>query len=128
AEAWSGRAAVGHDGKSPGQLAGAVAGHDPPCTAGYRKGGAMNAKTVAKNYACLTPEERFRLILAAGGGGDDAARGPLPRGAGRADHAVHVRPRALRLRLYRASPADVHRIAGSGRPLYRRLRPVRRRP
>jgi hypothetical protein len=32
----------------------------------------MNAKTIAKNYDCLTPEERFRLILAAGARGDEA--------------------------------------------------------
>src|SRR5262245_30812910 len=34
----------------------------------------MNANPVAKNYALLTPEERFRLILAARGRGDDPER------------------------------------------------------
>lgn len=37
----------------------------------------MNTNAVAKNYACLTPEERFRLILAAGGRGDDAEQDRL---------------------------------------------------
>jgi hypothetical protein len=32
----------------------------------------MTLNTVAKHYASLTPEERFRLILAAGARGDDA--------------------------------------------------------
>jgi hypothetical protein len=32
----------------------------------------MNTKAIAKNYACLTPEERFRLMLAADARGDEA--------------------------------------------------------
>ena len=32
----------------------------------------MKAPPLAKNYDCLTPEERFRLILAASGRGDEA--------------------------------------------------------
>jgi hypothetical protein len=32
----------------------------------------MNTKGLAKHYDCLTPEERFRLILAAGARGDEA--------------------------------------------------------
>jgi len=31
----------------------------------------MNANAVAKHYGILTPEERFRLILAASGRGDE---------------------------------------------------------
>lgn len=34
----------------------------------------MNANAVAKHYAILTAEERFRLILAASGRGDAAER------------------------------------------------------
>src|SRR5262245_29894012 len=37
----------------------------------------MNANALARNYARLTPEERFRLILAAGGRGDEAERDRL---------------------------------------------------
>jgi hypothetical protein len=39
----------------------------------------MNANAVAKHYACLTPEERFRLILAASGRGDAVERDRLVR-------------------------------------------------
>jgi hypothetical protein len=39
----------------------------------------MNTNTIAKNYDTLTPEERFRLILAASGRGDDAERDRLAR-------------------------------------------------
>jgi hypothetical protein len=39
----------------------------------------MNANGVAKNYGRLTPEERFRLILAATGRGDEAERERLAR-------------------------------------------------
>jgi hypothetical protein len=42
----------------------------------------MNANAVVKNYGSLTPEERFRLILAASGRGDEAERDRLAR-AGR---------------------------------------------
>jgi hypothetical protein len=41
----------------------------------------MNANAIAKNYACLTPEERFRLILAAGGRGDAAEQDRLRQAA-----------------------------------------------
>jgi hypothetical protein len=37
----------------------------------------MKAPPLAKNYKCLTPEERFRLILAASGRGDEAERDRL---------------------------------------------------
>jgi len=52
----------------------------------------MNATAVVKHYYLLTPEERFRLILAASGRGDEAERGRLGRsGAAKAlsmpDHA-----------------------------------------
>jgi hypothetical protein len=39
----------------------------------------MNANAVAKNYGRLTSEERFRLILAASGRGDQAERDRLAR-------------------------------------------------
>jgi hypothetical protein len=42
----------------------------------------MNANTFIKDYSRLTPEERFRLILAASGRGDEAERDRLGR-AGR---------------------------------------------
>jgi hypothetical protein len=37
----------------------------------------MNTVNLARNYAVLTPEERFRLIVAAGGRGDDAEQSRL---------------------------------------------------
>jgi hypothetical protein len=37
----------------------------------------VNANAVARHYARLTPEERFRLILAAGGRGDEAEQNRL---------------------------------------------------
>jgi hypothetical protein len=43
----------------------------------------MNANAVARHYDRLTPEERFRLILAAGGRGDEAERDRLARAGGR---------------------------------------------
>jgi hypothetical protein len=43
----------------------------------------MNAKAVARHYGSLTPEERFRLILAAGGRGDEAERDRLANAAKR---------------------------------------------
>jgi hypothetical protein len=39
----------------------------------------MNAKAAARHYDCLTPEERFRLILAASGRGDAVERERLVR-------------------------------------------------
>lgn len=39
----------------------------------------MNANAVAKHYASLTPEERWRLMFAAGGRGDEAERERLLR-------------------------------------------------
>ncbi len=42
----------------------------------------MNANVLDRNYGTLTPEERFRLILAASGRGDEAEGGRLAR-AGR---------------------------------------------
>lgn len=41
----------------------------------------MNVNAVAKNYACLTPEERFRLIFSAGARADEAEQARL-RNAG----------------------------------------------
>jgi hypothetical protein len=43
----------------------------------------MNANAVAKNYAQLTPGERWRLILAASGRGDEAERDRLCNVGGR---------------------------------------------
>jgi hypothetical protein len=43
----------------------------------------MNPSALGRNYDKLTPEERFRLILAAGGRGDKAERDRLVRGADR---------------------------------------------
>ena len=39
----------------------------------------MRANQLTKNYDCLTPEERFRLILAASGRGDEVERDRLVR-------------------------------------------------
>jgi hypothetical protein len=54
----------------------------------------MNASAVAKNYTVLTPEERFRLILAASGRGDEVERDRLANAGGRLtlttrDHAPY---------------------------------------
>jgi hypothetical protein len=43
----------------------------------------MNAKTLAKHYASLTAEERFRLIGAAGARGEKAEQDRLAAAAGR---------------------------------------------
>jgi len=43
----------------------------------------MTAAAIARQYDRLTPEERFRLILVAGGRGDDAERERLVRASGR---------------------------------------------
>jgi hypothetical protein len=43
----------------------------------------MNANALARNYAVLTPEERFRLILAANTRGDEAERDRLVSAGGR---------------------------------------------
>jgi hypothetical protein len=43
----------------------------------------MKAPPLAKNYDCLTPEERFRLILAASGRGDEVERDRLGNAGGR---------------------------------------------
>jgi hypothetical protein len=43
----------------------------------------MNANAVARHYGSLTPEERFRLILAASGRGDEAERTRLVSAAPR---------------------------------------------
>jgi hypothetical protein len=43
----------------------------------------MNANAIAKGYTSLTPEERFRLILAASARGDDAEAGRLARAGAR---------------------------------------------
>jgi hypothetical protein len=55
----------------------------------------MKAPPLAKNYKCLTPEERFRLILAASGRGDEAERNQLVRTGDRIhlsmqDHAPYA--------------------------------------
>jgi hypothetical protein len=55
----------------------------------------MNASGLAKHYSGLTPEERFRLILAASGRGDEAERDRLIRAGGRItlsfrDHAPYA--------------------------------------
>jgi hypothetical protein len=42
----------------------------------------MSVNVIAKNYACLSPDERFRLILAASGRGDEAERNRLVSSAG----------------------------------------------
>jgi hypothetical protein len=56
----------------------------------------MKAPPLAKNYKCLKPEERFRLILAASGRGDEAEAGRLVNAGGRItlsmqDHAPYAR-------------------------------------
>jgi hypothetical protein len=56
----------------------------------------MNANAVVNRYHQLTPEERFRLILAAGGRGDEAERDRLVRTGERvrvlvSDHAPYAR-------------------------------------
>ena len=56
----------------------------------------MKAPPLAKNYKCLTPEERFRLILAASGRGDEAEAARLVNAGGRItlsmqDHAPYAR-------------------------------------
>lgn len=43
----------------------------------------MNAKGVTQHYGCLTPQERFRLILAASGRNDEAERERLVQAGGR---------------------------------------------
>jgi hypothetical protein len=43
----------------------------------------MTANAIARHYGRLTPEERFRLILAAGGRGDDAERARLVQASDR---------------------------------------------
>jgi hypothetical protein len=43
----------------------------------------MNANAVARHYGSLTPEERFRLILAASGRGDEVERDRLGKAAQR---------------------------------------------
>jgi hypothetical protein len=43
----------------------------------------MNANAVTKHYGSLTPQERFRLILAASGRGDEAERDRLTNAGGR---------------------------------------------
>ncbi len=56
----------------------------------------VNANAVTRHYAVLTPEERFRLILAASGRGDEAERGRLVNAGKRItlvtqDHAPYAR-------------------------------------
>jgi len=48
----------------------------------------MNASAVARHYGTLTPEERFRLILAASGRGDEAERTRLVSAAPRIQLAM----------------------------------------
>jgi hypothetical protein len=55
----------------------------------------MKASPLAKNYSLLTPEERFRLILAASGRGDEAEGARLAHAGGRItlsmpDHAPYA--------------------------------------
>lgn len=55
----------------------------------------MKANPLAKDYGYLTPEERFRLIMAADGRGDDAETERLVRAGGRltlsmSDHAPYM--------------------------------------
>jgi hypothetical protein len=55
----------------------------------------MNSNGLAKHYGSLTPEERFRLILAAGARGDEAEQARLVSAGGRIrlsfqDHAPHA--------------------------------------
>jgi hypothetical protein len=55
----------------------------------------MNARTLAKHYGGLTPEERFRLILAAGARGDHAEQDRLANAGSRItlsmrDHAPYA--------------------------------------
>jgi hypothetical protein len=48
----------------------------------------MNGNAIARHYARLTPEERFRLILAASGRGDETVRQRLVNAGGRIDLSV----------------------------------------
>jgi hypothetical protein len=48
----------------------------------------MNAKAIARHYGSLTPEERFRLILAAGARRDEAERDRLANASGRITFSV----------------------------------------
>ena len=64
----------------------------------------MTANTAAKLYSNLTPEERFRLILAAGGRNDDAERDRLVR----ASQGSSRVPRLLRLQPGDQRDFDVH--------------------
>ena len=55
----------------------------------------MNGNRAAKHYGSLTPEERFRLILAASGRGDEAERERLRLAGGQitlsvSDHCPHA--------------------------------------
>ena len=55
----------------------------------------MKAPPLAKNYGSLTPEERFRLIMAASGRGDEAERNRLKNAGGKImlsiqDHAPYA--------------------------------------
>src|SRR5436305_2555325 len=55
----------------------------------------MNTNGIARNYDTLTPQERFRLILAASGRGDEAERERLVNAGRRItlslyDHSPHV--------------------------------------
>jgi hypothetical protein len=71
-------------------------GHDESCAAESQERNTMNASTVAKNYGSLTPEERFRLILAARGRGDEAEWNRLANAGARiglsvADYSPYAR-------------------------------------
>jgi hypothetical protein len=48
----------------------------------------LNAKSLSKNYHFLTPEERFRLIMAASGRGDEVERNRLVRAGKRITHSI----------------------------------------
>ena len=50
----------------------------------------MNANAIAKNYSRLTPEERFHLILAASGRGDEAERDRLLHARMRINDSLRV--------------------------------------
>ena len=49
----------------------------------------MNANGLARNYGCLSPEERWRLILAAIARGDDVEKSRLVNAAPRIDLTTH---------------------------------------
>src|SRR5262245_39764486 len=72
-----GHSAVGDCRRSPRAVAKTVGRNNPQHATGPCQGKAMNVNSVVNRYKNLTPEERFRLILAASGRGDESERDRL---------------------------------------------------